>query len=1494
MTDDAVAALKGGPPAAAVAVPDWVPELSAGIRADVYPVSPLPPAPLPAELVLDRDTVTSGYATHRPPYEFASLLSSAPPSPAALTKVRHALAALRKAPPPALQRAPLASGALPGAEGGGSVAASTIKPSFPLQKPSARSSLEDWFNRLASGGAFSTSALSKAVPLGPAIVRAVGKVLEMMAARAVPTQRAVWYIRIAVLNECVKQIRPDRPAPSPRVFWTRQLCGLLKAELDALRSKRAQPSREYFMHYVLDLARWQADESLLNTAPWLDAIIAAVRSDFAHGGSLATTPASRVALRAVETFAPEFAASPAAARRLVDVLATCINACGGAKAIDSPAATDAAAASAAVAASAVSASLASGQSGAGDGVATILPSVTTNERLPPAARLSALLRALLPSIQNGDVEACANLSTLLMLAKNSPATPARPVVGLPEEKGLSHTAQTLFVSRLLERIPVTGDIVGVCDTLREAYSRDDSDGRRESVSFLCAWAVRGPMRASLVAVPIAASLVACLALDMPQCNKAGQIDCGPVFQPEIWAYAKSMTSIRSGDSSALASAESSEDGVTQHDEYGHFVSRIESEEDSRMVCLLAQLYRLNQFDLGSYLKEVGRLVSISHPSASRHLFYIASFPEPGDRSVADSRRSLLRRGHRLCGKSLTTTDADDDAVAAVTSSDVDAAVTHGIRIRAAGDHAVVLVTTEAVLGLDDVPSQDLLEQRVLSTVAFLSSCGAQVVAVNWLLDALSGKPNAFVNDSAALCAMVYALDNLAPFALSSGQLEPCLACLVSLYVQHDANPEAHEKPQMSVLLAIESTAASFGARLASRPGFGRTNYTAAVASVTAKPGVSRRLIAAMLLGKADAANELPDTVLAADGMQRDAHNVSHTEPEKMDILDGPTPDEDVATMESASKLSTDLKALDEFVSFRGVDDEEAAPPGLGPWVTANAVIGSVVVPAIKRAFLAAETDSKHLGSVINASMELLREGVFEHDLCGARATLALELVALLSAAAVKYPSETSSLLVKELLSSTWMRPALLASAGVDMVRRLRLRLASLLGEDENAVVVTRQVLDCCVTLFGDPFRSLESTAVDEGAVIRLLSLVEWGMAEALLTAIIEYRISCSQVEAVGGSLGESAAGIRFCNQARMLVDIIARAVPSSSLDPVVLKLTNVTLEGLTQGLSALIAHAAVQARPDGQSVPRLEREGWAKYDATRGATVTALLPFIKLPATNVVSSISRQLVSGTAVLQAAGVDELRPDLSSDGEILSSAISSRFEILEAILTGSDLSQKDVALSTKVSVKPLEESSSDLREDAAAIRECALAVAGIMTAAAPLLTPSCLSAGLSVLSTAVAKAEQYGVAVVSIPSNVESNLPVEPESKDPSKKSPQCVALRAQIWSSLSHVMGWLNSLQQSTLRSLCSRSDDVENAMSARMHIYALKADGREVDPWYLLEGYGRGPEEQAAIPPEAFDLQRDFNKARHSAEPKAAPFVGEPSVSRLKRTYSTYACMAVR
>jgi hypothetical protein len=1475
------------------AVPDWVPELGAGTRADVYPVSPLPPAPLPEELVLDRDTVTAGYATHRPPYEFSSLLVTAPPSAAALTKIRHALAGLRKARPSVLQRVPLMRGTSAGADLSAAIGkpnVSSSKPCFPLQKPSAKSSLEDWFNRLASGGAFSTAALSKAVPLGPAIVRAVGKVLEMMAARAVPTQRAVWYIRIAVLNECVKQIRPDRPAPSPRVFWTRQLCGLLKAELDALRTKRAPSTREYFMHYVLDLARWQADESLLDLAPWLDRIVAAVRSDLAQGGTLACTPAARVALRAAETFLPEFASSPAAGRRLIDALALSVDAAGGPATVSAPAvAAAAAAASTAAATAAASAALAmqsSAHPASSDGTLAISPSVTTSFRLPPAVRVVALLRSLLSVPRPIGVNDERELASLMVLAKKFPQQPdsdTRAPSFLEKELILCPAPE--FVPRLLERLPASGDVSGVCFSLRTHFGDDQQCGERAAVAYVCAWAVRGPMRSSPLAVPIASAVISAFAADMPIHGETLAQGGAPVFQSELWEFLKALDALRIANGATLTGNDTRDDSGTLQDKYGHFVDPQVVEEDDRVVCLLAQLHRVGQFNLESYFKEVGRLIACSHPSVERHLSYVASFPEPSDRSAADSRRALLRRGQRVVGKMLKVAGPDEDSVAAVRSNDVDSAVMLGTRLRVNGENAIVLSTAEAVSGLDYMSCADHLERRVLSTVAFLSSAGAQARAVDWLLEALGGNDNALVGDLPAACAMVYALDNLAPFVAALGRLELCLSCVLSLQSKYDSLEKAPSTPNI-VVTAIESTAGNYAARFAPNACFGNPQWAFWVATMTARYGSSRHLTATLLLGRADSANATFEDSVAA--LRKSDSSFAAFEL-KAKGLSGPTPDEDLAQMAAGSKMSADLRALDDFVSFRGANDEEVAAPGLGSFVTANAVLGCVVVPAIKRAYLATDADVKHLGSVVNASMELLREGIFDHDLSGARSSLAVELIALLGATSFRNSSEDSARNLNELLSMPWLRSALLPSAGAEMVRRLRHQLELLLVDSTGVYPVTQLVLECVVTLFGGPLRSVNADAIDEGLVIRLLAWVEWGVSEALLTAISDQRCSCAQTDEFGRSVGEVAAGVRFCEQARMLVDVVVRSTQDAFLPSVVQQLGDVTLDGLTQGLNALVAHAVVDAEPEGCAVPRLEREGWAAYDSTRCGMMKALLPHVHVPATKILASLTGQLTNGTTTLRTLSAGTLRPDLSAEGDILCSAFLSRCDLIESLILKAELKRNESAVQSegKASLPADEGSYSDA--DSCAVRDSALAVASFVGAAAALLSPVCLSASLCALGAAIEAAELLGVGCI-----VSERGP-NPAKSDEEVQATGSVGLRSHVWTVLEPVCEWLTSSQQALLRSICARAVEADAAMVTRMQICALKADGSVIDPWYLLEGYGRGSDEQPVIPFDSFGIQGAIQREGKGGDDSDGRMkAGEPSGTRLKRTYTTYACMAVR
>lgn len=1472
----------------ASSVPHWVPELRIGVRADVYPVSPPAPASQPPELVLDRDAVTSGYAEHRPPYEFSSLLGSTAVSAPALARVRVALHDLSKAPPPVAQRQELV---VPAATGG-------ARKAFPLQKLSAKSSLEDWFNRLASGGAFSTAALSKAVPLGPAIVRAVGKVLEMMAVRGVPTQRAVWYIRIAVLNECVKQVRPDRPAPSPRIFWTRQLCGLLKTELDAFRAKRLPPQREYFWHYVLDLARWQADEALLDIAPWLERIAAGVRLEMAHGGVIGASPGSRVVLRAAETFITEFAASTVGGRRLTEALLAGVEAAGGAQVFSSPKVVAAAeeSAAASMTASAVAATSAGASvGGVGEGMQTaIAPSSIFTARVAPVVRVASLLKTLLraagvaearfPGVGDDD-----ELVKLIALAEKEKTKSTAPVEGDDEEatagvaveEGDGKSSQSLSV--LLERLPCCGDIVGVCTPLQSLFDAPGRGGSRAIVSFLCAWAVRGPMRMSPHAVAIASSCIAELAA-----ARGGGRAGVPAFQPEIWFYVKKLDVVRSA---GLGSApgggslgQGSQDEAVRKDAHGYFADPDESAENARMVRLLARLFNVGQFSLSSYLKEVGRLVATSQPSARRHLLYVAALPEPADRCSADSRRALLRRGRRILGKAPVRSEADDKALAAVLNNDVEAAVVHGLRIQASGSLAISLASAEAVLGPAH-DETDAPERRVFSVLGFLSSSGMQLMAVDWLLRILGGGDgNKLVADSSALCAMVYALDNLAPFVASSGSLQTCLERMCSMSAQFQNVDDG-----ASILSALESTSASFCARFAANSGSGNASWARWVAQAAEFPGVSRRVIAALLLGNPESVSNLTDTTLSALRMSvESAGDDGFPAPSSAENCWGLTPDEDLTRMESIPSTSESLQNLASFVSFRGESDEEAAPPVLGAWVTANAVMGCVVVPEIKRALLSCnggEDDVIHLTNVLNSSLELLREGVLEHDLYGTRSTLVVELVALLGAASLGKAGKSAGDLLYQVLAAPWVRIALLPMAGHRLLRRLRERIDSFLGEGTESPLVPQRIFETSVALFGKPLLSDDSEAVDEGVVVRLFAWVEWGVTEFLLSAIASVRDSNGDIAEFGRSIGEAAGSIRFCEEADMLMKIITRCSPEGRIGLVVEQLATATVEGLAQGMGALVAHVLVEACHDGQTVPQAEREAWAAFDAARCTMMRSISLLLEPPLESVILAVVEQLASASEKLQSPGAGELRPDLSSNGKMFSSAVESRFFVLEKLL------EKCKELSPSAALDP----DAELPASREKTIEAAIGIANIIASATPLLLPSALSAGLKALQVGVSLADRDGPAMLSIPAFGSGTQSEDfPEGGESEVK----VSLRSRIGTLLSPVEVWLDASQQGLLRRICSRQQDSAVAAGNLMRIRARNFDGSEIDPWNLLEGYGHGADEEPAISVQAFGVQVEDINVGGSQQGKGSSAdedgVAGAKVVRLKRTFSTYASLTVR
>jgi hypothetical protein len=126
----------------------------------------------------------------------------------------------------------------------------------------------------------------------------------------------------------------------------------------------------------------------------------------------------------------------------------------------------------------------------------------------------------------------------------------------------------------------------------------------------------------------------------------------------------------------------------------------------------------------------------------------------------------------------------------------------------------------------------------------------------------------------------------------------------------------------------------------------------------------------------------------------------------------------------------------------------------------------------------------------------------------------------------------------------------------------------------------------------------------------------------------------------------------------------------------------------------------------------------------------------------------------------------------------------------------------------------------------------------------------------------------------------------------------VKLRARVHALLRPAEVWMNADQRVSVRRRCSENSP--NESDVRIPLRAVKVSGEEIDPWYLLEGFGRGADEEPVIPPCAFPSQGLTPGHGHREWPELEARVATTSppvddrVVRLKRTYSTYACTTVR
>jgi hypothetical protein len=346
-------------------------------------------------------------------------------------------------------------------------------------------------------------------------------------------------------------------------------------------------------------------------------------------------------------------------------------------------------------------------------------------------------------------------------------------------------------------------------------------------------------------------------------------------------------------------------------------------------------------------------------------------------------------------------------------------------------------------------------------------------------------------------------------------------------------------------------------------------------------------------------------------------------------------------------------------------------------------------------------------------------------------------------------------------------------------------------------------------------------------------------------------------------------------------------------------------------------------------------------DKSRCAAMLSILPFLgeeaketgmsdASPTVNFITGLIEQLDSASRLLREPSKDGmLQPDLSPNGCMFSAAMESRFVLSR------DLIAKLVEVADEAEDVLANAAAPDEKLDV--VSRFAISIAQVIGVSACLLLPSAISAGITCLFAALEKVEFNGDRIVMIARedimsetgtpNVSDAVSTqlkssggkeEPEilkscevapasddervcdvSENVTKDDPLVsIKLRARVHALLRPAEVWMNAHQRAFVRRRCS--DNNSNESDIRIPLRAVKVSGEEIDPWYLLEGFGRGADEEPVIPPCAFSSQgrvpgqghREWSELE-SRDAAASPPV-DLRVVRLKRTYSTYACTTVR
>lgn len=1181
-------------------IPPWVPEISPGQHADVYPVSP---PQQPPELVLDKQSLTHGYAERRLPYEFSSHISPRdsiqPISTSDITKLRNGLTQLRRSPPSKVQR-------LQNEEvdsGGGGKA-------FPLQKSSASSSLEDWFNRLASH-TYSLETLARGVPLGPAIVRAAGKVIEMMAVRNVPAQRAVWYIRIAVLNECMRQIRPDRPPLLPKSFWTRRICELLRTEIDAIRARKTailgSLERVVFWEYVLGVLRWQADEGLLDVGMWCSRVAAVVRAELLASQSFAA-PGTKIALMAARRFLPEFVQCVDRARLLVEALLP--GASGVVKAWRAS----------------VSTRDGRGRGGARKGKRGFVQNACHAEM---ALLLAAGLRGMqvdvaeLAEVRVSDLEKLVRKGVELLHVKEGKKKEAR-ILSADD------------VVREMEMLGRHGDIARVVKGLREVCG-----GWGDVVRRVSEWVVEGPVCDRAEAVCSGGAILTAVAEAVKNGGnkkngvkrvkkgvhqQRGVTGGGYVIQRDVWQYIKSFAEGREEES---------------------------AEKDLSVVRFVACLCRLDLMSLPTFVRDVSRLASCAFEGTRFLVKVLSLLPDPVDRSIADCRRALLRKfGYVTSGG--YEHGVGDACLAAALGGDVRAVETETEKLASEGNTNVILSTTEAVRLEDVAKLQGEVGRKLFSMASFFVYAEEPGIAVDWLVDLLSDliegmgdwKNTAMAAKRQQVAMVLVRLaEDLSRYVSASGQMESLFLLFKRAWVSSWVSAPIRKQ--------ILHTQAHYCRHFGPRSGSTSSNWT--------------RLVVKHLrqLGDGPKTNSLlPFAVACMRG--KDEMPTSGAQPSMTDVLNtntrenlGLTPDEDLSLMLAMTALHK-TKISELRGAFRSTQSDFDLDAWFAVGFTANDIFGALFIPVLRETVndTVQESYESTFAKLAQAALQLISSRQTDVRLQGVRPGLLLEFLALMIAGCLCEHTEPATTL--EILAQTrWVWKILSPHAGIDLAKRLRTRVDYYC---DTVAVAEKRALSA--TLFNMVTRFSGETERDEAIVANALGSEPFGMIEMQLSLLAVHRRETGEDEEFGSRISEAAISLICKDSAKTLVNMALRCCDQEESRHVVAGLVGYAAgQAMVESLEYVVTGLTVDAAKN-TDLHRERAEQWYQADTARRCVLECAIESLSQEVgVQVESVLFEQLVAATSQLTAAQNEGTLPSsLLRDGRRISDALESRLQCI----------------------------------------------------------------------------------------------------------------------------------------------------------------------------------------------------------------------------------------